>query len=63
MPAAAARDIQNMARCCDLSGMLNNPVQWDNIMVRGGLFTHEGNWRKINLDVAILGKMTKLGVV
>ena len=62
MPAAAAGDIQNMPRRFDLSGMLNNPVQRGHILVGGTLFTHEGNWRKINLNVAILGKMTKLSV-
>ena len=63
MSASATGDIQNMARCCDLPGMLNNPVQRLHMLVRGIFFTHEDNSRKINLNVAKLGKMTKLGVV
>ena len=63
MSASAAGDIQNMARCCDLPGMLNNPVQRSHILVRGIFFTHEDNWQKINMNVAKLGKMTKLSVV
>ena len=30
---------------------------------RDFLFTHEDNWQKINMNVAKLGKMTKLSVV
>ena len=62
MPPATTSDIQHMTVCRDMSDMLNNPVQRGQILVRGGTVTHKDNWRKINLNVAILGKMTKLGM-